>query len=393
MKKAIVTYTLFFFSINYLLAQTLFEQNGFVGVKLNGKVLVNAKYRLIIPVGSLFLVTTAEKENKVIDINDHDIIGASQSIDVLYLYSSSIYSVKPKGDSLLYLIDQKGKRISKRGYNNAFTLFYTYPSTSEYIVGIRKDTSDIFFKGKLISTRNSVIAVTSKGPMNNFLIVKEPKEKNIIAIDTSGTQIAVTKGDEYNVRNNYLITATVEKNASGYPSFLHSVYDKNLKFVFQTKDLSDPIDGTNDLFIRQKGFSFGIVDTTQKIIVPFKYNDYEMITINKNHYTIMRDDRGRWTLYNERCEILSNGIYFYIAGSENEYAIVAKQFGASTDNLLYGLINSKAGLFIQCRFDKIEFNKEKGKYIFKAQGKVYEYGIEEIRSNKVKINSLVKPGQ
>lgn len=107
----------------------------------------------------------------------------------------------------------------------------------------------------------------------------------------------------------------------------------------------------------------------------------------------MRDDRGRWTLYNARCEILSDGIYFDIAGSENEYAIVAKQFGASTDNLLYGLIDSKAGLFIQCRFDKIEFNKEKGKYIFKAQGKVYEYGIEEIRSNKVKINSLVKPGQ
>ena len=107
----------------------------------------------------------------------------------------------------------------------------------------------------------------------------------------------------------------------------------------------------------------------------------------------MRNDMGRWTLYNEKCEALSDGIYFYIAKSENEYAIVAKQYGASTDNLFYGLIDAKANSIIQCRFNKIEFDKEKGKYIFNALGKIYEYKIEEVRSNTVKINSLAKPVQ
>src|SRR5688572_1972912 len=123
MKNAILTCTLFFFSLNFLLAQTLFQQNGLTGVKQHGKVMVPAKYRLIVPVHRLFLVTTPEKENKVIDINDHEIIGASQDIDVLYLASSSVFSVKPKGDSLFYLTDHKAKRISKRGYNGALTLF------------------------------------------------------------------------------------------------------------------------------------------------------------------------------------------------------------------------------------------------------------------------------
>ncbi len=393
MNKAIITCILCFYTISCLFAQTTtFQQNGLLGLKRNGKVLVSASYRSIIPADNLFLVTTSENEYKVIDISDNDIIGASQSIDIINTYSSKIYSVKPKGDSLFYLTDQKGKRISKRGYNYALIIFYTYPSTSDYIIGLRKDTSDIYFKGKLIFTKNSSVAVTGKGPMSNFLIVKETIEKNIIAIDTSGAQIVVTKGDEYDVRNNYLITATVKRTDSGYPSFLHSVYDKNFKFLFQTEDFIDPIDGTDNLFIKKK-VSYGIIDTTQKVIVPFKYNDYKLISINKKSFTIMRNDMGRWTLYNEKCEVLSDGIYYDIANSENEYAIVAKQYGASTDNLFYGLIDAKAHSIIQCHFNKIEFNKEKRKYIFNAQGKIYEYKTEEIRSNNVKINSLAKPVQ
>lgn len=393
MNKAIITCILCFFTISNLHAQTtMFQQNGLVGLKQNGKVLVNARYRTIIPTGNLFLVTTIENEDKVIDIKDNAIIGASQSIDVLNMNSSIIYSVKPKGDSLFYLTDQKGKRIGKRGYDQALIIFYNYPSTSDYIKGFRKDTSDIYFKGKLIFTKNSRISVTGKGPMNNFLVVAEKTEKDIIAIDTSGHSIVVTKGDEYDIRNNYLITTAVERTASGYPSFLFSVYDKHLKFLFQTEDLIDPIDGADNLFIK-KNVSFGIIDATQKVIVPFKFNDYKLISINKIPFTIMRNDSGRWTMYNEKCEVLSDGIYFDIAGSENEYAIVSKQYGARTDNLFYGLIDTRVNSIIQCRFNKIEFNKEKGKYIFNAQGKIYEYKTEEVRSNKVKINSLAKPVQ
>ena len=227
--------------------------------------------------------------------------------------------------------------------------------------------------------------------MGKFLIVKETIEKNIIAIDTSGYQNVVTRGDEYNVRNNYLITATVEMT-DGYLSFLYSVYDKNLKFLFQTEDFIDPIDGTDNLFIRKK-VSFGIIDTTQKVIIPFQYNDYKLININKKPFAVMRNDKGRWTLYNEKCEVLSNGIYWDIANSENEYAIVSKQYGTRTDNLFYGLIDAKANPIIQCNFNKIEFDKAKGKYIFSSQGKIYEYKTEEVRSNKVKINSLAKPVQ
>lgn len=392
MNKAIITCILCFYTISCLFAQTTtFQQNGLVGLKRNGKVLINAKYRSIMSAGNLFLVNTIGNENKVIDISENDIIGASQSIDIITTYSSIIYSVKPKGDSLFYLADQKGKRISKRGYNYALIIFYTYPSTSDYIIGFRNDTSDIYFKGKLIFTKNSRVAVTGKGPMGKFLIVKETIEKNIIAIDTSGYQNVVTRGDEYNVRNNYLITATVEMT-DGYPSFLYSVYDKNLKFLFQTEDFIDPIDGTDNLFIRKK-VSFGIIDTTQKVIIPFQYNDYKLININKKPFAVMRNDKGRWTLYNEKCEVLSNGIYWDIANSENEYAIVSKQYGTRADNLFYGLIDAKANPIIQCNFNKIEFDKAKGKYIFSSQGKIYEYKAEEVRSNKVKINSLAKPVQ
>jgi len=391
--KAIITCILCFFTISHLLAQTTtFQQNGLVGLKQNDKVLVSAKYRYIIPTGNLFQVTTIENEDKVIDINDNDIIGASRTIDIIDMYSSIIYSVKPKGDSLFYLTDPKGKKIGKRGYDKAQIIFYTYPSTSDYIIGFRKDTSDIYFKGKLIFTTNGSLSVKGRGPMNKFLIIAEPIERNIKAIDTSGHSFVVTKGDEYEIRNNYLITKTLKSTAPEYPSFLFSVYDKNLKFLFQSKDFIDPIDGANNLFIKSN-WSYGIIDATQKVIVPFKFNDYKFISINKKHFTVMRNDRGRWTLYNEKCEVLSDNIYFDIANSETDYAIVAKQFGTSTDNLFYGLIDAQANSIIQCRFNKIEFNKEKGKYIFNAQGKIYEYKIEEVRSNNVTINNLAKPVQ
>jgi len=376
-----------------LFAQTTtFQQNGLEGLKRNGKVVVNAKYRSVIPTGDFFLVETLEKERKVIDVNEKDIIGASQSIDIINTYSAEIYSVKPKGDSLIYLTDQKGKRISKRGYDGAQIIFYTYPSTSDYIIGIRKDTSDIYFKSKLIFTKKGSIAITGGGPMGKYLIVKETDEKNIIAIDTSGYQMVVTKGDEYSIKRNYLITSIVERMVAGYPYFLYSVYDKNLKFLFRTEDLIDPIDGADNLFIQKKA-SYGIIDATQKVIVPFQYKDYQLININKKPFTIMRNDKGRWTLYNNKCEALSAGIYWDIANSDNEYAIVAKQYGPRTDNLFYGLINANANPIIQCNFNKIEFNKEKGTYIFNSQGKIYEFKTKEIRSNQVKINSLAIPVQ
>jgi len=392
MKKVIAAFILFLFSISYLFAQTNFQQNELVGVKLNGKVLIPAKYRSIIHVGNLFLVTTVNGESKVIDIKDKDIIGASQTIDVLNSYSSIIYSVKLKGDSLFYLTDQKGKRISKKGYNNAQTLFYSYPATSEYLIGFRKDTSDIYFNGKLIFTKNCRIEITGKGPLNKFLIVKETKEKNIIAIDTSGHQVAVTKGENYLIKNSYLVVTTVEKTADGYPSFLYSVYDKNLKFVFQTNGFIEPMGGKSNLFVSKK-LSFGIIDSTQKVIVPFKYNDYKLVSVNKKPYVLMRNDMGKWTLYNEKCEVLSDGTYVDIKNSENEYAIILMQHRTNKDIFLYGLIDSNASLIIHCRFDKIEFNEQKGTYIFNVQGKAYEYRIAEIANNKVKINSLVKPVQ
>ena len=97
MNKAIITCILCFYTVSCLFAQTTtFQQNGLVGLKRNGKVLINAKYRSIMSAGNLFLVNTIGNENKVIDISDNDIIGASQSIDIITTYSSIIYSVKPK---------------------------------------------------------------------------------------------------------------------------------------------------------------------------------------------------------------------------------------------------------------------------------------------------------